>query len=123
MQPRPRADELLAAVADVLDREIVPALTGVVQHHARVAASLVAIVGRELRLGPDVDQHEVEVLQRLLDTNDGDVAGMRSRLAAELRVGLGDDHDRTAQVWAALMDLVRHDLTISRPGHDSWVGE
>ena len=123
MQPRPRADELLATVAEVLERDLVPALSGPAQHHARVAASLVGIVERELRLGPAAADREVEVLQGLLGSSDGDLLALRTRLAAELRAGFADDPGRDAQVWPALMELVRADLSISKPGHDSWEGE
>ena len=62
MQPRPTAAELLACVTEVLEQEIVPALDGPAQHHARVAASLVAIVERELRLGDGAADREREAL-------------------------------------------------------------
>ena len=123
MQPRPRADELLATVAEVLERDLVPALSGPAQHHARVAASLVGIVERELRLGPSAAAREVEVLQGLLDSEDGDLLALRTRLASELRAGFADDAARDAQVWPALMELVSADLSICKPGHDSWEGE
>ena len=127
MQPRPRADELLATVAEVLERDLVPALTGPAQHHARVAASLVGIVERELRLGPAADAREVEVLQGLLGPDKGgksdDVVALRTRLAAELRAGMADEPARAAEIWPALMELVRADLSICKPGHDSWDGE
>ena len=96
MQPRPTAAELLAIVAEVLDRDIVPALDGPVQHHARVAASLVAIVERELRLAPDAaDAERAASLALLPGTSiDVDLAGARAALAGALRDGLGDDSAR-----------------------------
>jgi hypothetical protein len=131
VQPRPRADELLATVGEVLERDLVPALTGPAQHHARVAANLVGIVERELRLGPAAQAREVEVLRGLLgpratsddSSGDDDVVALRTRLAAELRSGMADDPARAAEIWPALMELVRADLSISKPGHDSWEGE
>ena len=80
MQPRPTAAELLAIVAEVLDRDIVPALDGPVQHHARVAASLVAIVERELRLAPDAADAELAASLALLP--DGAAIRCRSRRRA-----------------------------------------
>ena len=110
----------------MLDRDLVPALTGPAQHHARVAASLVGIVARELRLGPAASAREVEVLRGLLGSSDDDgddVVALRARLVAELRAGMADDSERAAEIWPALMELVRADLAISKPGHDSWEGE
>ena len=107
----------------MLERELVPALSGPAQHHARVAASLVGIVEREIRLGPEAASREVEVLQQLLGDCGTDLLELRTRLARELRAGSADDPARAAQVWPALMELVRADLSICKPGHDSWEGE
>ncbi len=123
MQPRPTAHELLAIVAEVLERDLVPALTGPAQHHARVAASLVGIVERELRLGPAAADHETIVLRRLIGAESDNLLGLRARLARDLRGGLADDPARAAEIWPALMEFVRADLSIVKPGHDSWEGE
>ena len=63
------------------------------------------------------------MLQGLLGSRDGDLVALRTRLAAELRAGMADEPERAAEIWPALMELVRTDLSISKPGHDSWVGE
>ena len=123
MQPRPTAHELLAIVAEVLERDLVPALTGPAQHHARVAASLVGIVERELRLGPAAADHETIVLRRLIGAESDNLLVLRARLARDLRGGLADDPARAAEIWPALMEFVRADLSIVKPGHDSWEGE
>lgn len=127
MQPPPTASDLLAVVAEVLSDEIVPALSGPVQHHARVAASLVAIVEREIRLAPAADATERTLLAGLLDvdpdTDERDLAGLRAALATRLRDGLADDPATAADVWEALMTTTRADLRIARPGHDDWDGD
>ena len=125
MQPRPRADELLATVAEVLERDIVPALSGPTQHHARVAASLVGIVERELRLGPAAAERELAVLTDLLgdDAAGSSLFDARAVLARRLRQGLADDPARAEEIWPALMSVVRDDLSIVKPGHDVWEGE
>jgi hypothetical protein len=127
VQPSPSAADLLATVAEVLADEIVPALQGSTQHHARVAASLVAIVERELRLGPATAEAERRALAGLLPP-DGDAAGLttaelRDRVAASLRDGLADDPATEPAVWETLMAMVRADLAIARPGHDDWAGD
>ena len=48
MNDRPVAVELLRAVEAFLEREVVPALAGPGQFHARVAANVVAMVAREI---------------------------------------------------------------------------
>jgi hypothetical protein len=48
MQDRPTVQELLEAVRSFLEADVVPALDGPRQFHARVAANVLAIVGREV---------------------------------------------------------------------------
>jgi hypothetical protein len=47
----------------------------------------------------------------------------RGLLARRLRDGLADDPARAAEIWPALMGVVRDDLAIAKPGHDVWEGE
>ena len=49
---RPTASELLEAVREYLLSSVMPATTGQLAFHARVAANALAIVARELELGP-----------------------------------------------------------------------
>jgi hypothetical protein len=113
----------LAVVAEVLERDIVPALEGPVQHHARVAANLVAIVERELRLAPASAAAELSAVDSLLDADLTDLDEARAQLATALRGGLADDPNVAEDVWGVLMRVARDDLAISKPGHDSWEGE
>jgi len=48
MQDRPSVRELLDAVRAFLEEDVVPALEGPRQFHARVAANVLDIIGREL---------------------------------------------------------------------------
>lgn len=129
MQPRPTAAEILTVVGEVLERDIVPALSGPVQHQARVAASLVGIVERELRLASAADAAEATAIAGLLGsdgtagTDAADLVALRARLVERLRDGLGDDPETGAAVWQALFDAVRADLAIVKPGHDDWQGD
>lgn len=122
MQPRPTAAELLAAVVPVLEQEVVSALTGPAQHHARVAASLVAIVERELRLAEAAADREHAALQDLLGRDEPDLRALRALLTQALRSGMADDDATAARVWPVLMALTRDDLAIAKPGHDTWEG-
>lgn len=125
MQPRPTAVEILTVIGEVLERDIVPALSGPVQHQARVAASLVGIVERELRLAADADRAEVAAVTALLGAGEHgeDLAALRAELVEQLRAGLADDPAAEADVWRTLFDSVRADLAIVKPGHDDWQGD
>ena len=48
---RPTASELLDAVREFLTGQVMPAATGQLAFHARVAANILGIVARELELG------------------------------------------------------------------------
>jgi hypothetical protein len=133
VQPPPSAADLLAVVAEVLTDEIVPQLSGPAQHHARVAASIVGIVERELRLRDESAEREARSLRDLLtdvglehadlEAGQSALGELRRRLAAALRAGLADDPSTETAVWAALVAAVRDDLAIVKPGHDDWAGD
>jgi hypothetical protein len=131
MQHPPTASQLLTAVSEVLSDEILPALSGPVQHKARVAASLVDIIEREIRLGPaaQVDEHRLlgEILElcghgSTADPVTADPDQRRFRVAEALRSGAAGSPDIHAEVWERLMQIVRADLSIAKPGYDSWDG-
>jgi hypothetical protein len=129
MQHPPTASQLLAAVAEVLNDEIVPALSGPVQHKARVAANLVSILERETRLGPDAQVEEHRLLGEILDlTSHGhgpdseDPDSRRSLVAQLLREGYASSPEIHGEVWSRLLQIVRADLAIAKPGYDSWDG-
>ncbi len=123
-QQPPTAAELLAIVVEVLHDEVVPVLNGSVQHQARVAANLVGIVERELRLGGDAATRERTAIAALLGGTDNvGLSTLRARLAAELRRGTAEDEVTDERVWRTLMAIVRDDLAIAKPGHDEWDGD
>jgi len=66
MQDRPTFRELLEAVEHFLERDVVPALAGPKQYHARVAANVMRILARELELGPASSKAEWQRLDSLL---------------------------------------------------------
>ena len=68
-QDRPTASELLAAIADFLREEAMPALDHAnprLGFQIRVAVNSLAILEREARLGPAADRREHERLVKLL---------------------------------------------------------
>jgi hypothetical protein len=112
---RPTAAELVAAVADFLDKDVRSCIqpdgrladAGQVNFHARVAANVLRIVEREL-----TDGSAAEVTGALADLGFTDEA----ELAAAIRAGALDD--RAADVLATLRTLVRHRLAVAHPGYD-----
>jgi hypothetical protein len=83
---RPEIGELVAAVRDFLERHAVPELEGRTAFHARVAANALAIVERQLRLGPEADAAERLRLRDLLG-RDGSLEELNRELCARIRSG------------------------------------
>ena len=123
MQYRPDATELLADVAALLDDEVLGAVSGPLQHRVRVAANLVRIVEREVRLGGANDAAERARLVELLGPSDSDLIELRRQLAVRLDDPTPFDASMAAAIHAALLATVRADVAISKPGYDAWDGE
>jgi aminoglycoside phosphotransferase (APT) family kinase protein len=70
---RPTASELLEAVREFLTGQVMPATSGQLAFHARVAANALAIVAREIELGPVPPEAELAeaVAARLAVANPG----------------------------------------------------
>ena len=114
-QDRPTQAELLAAVADFLREEAVPALDGTqpgLAFQLRVAANALAILEREARLGPAADAREHARLVALLG-RDGTLDDLNRALAAELRAGTRDERD--AMLMAHLDATVADKIAIANP--------
>ena len=111
-QDRPTAAELLDAVREFLERDVVPNTDGRVSFHARVAANVVGIVGRELDQSPALDAAEHERLRTLLG-RDADLADLNAVLARGIRDGSLDD--RHADIVAHVRETVRAKLLVANP--------
>jgi hypothetical protein len=130
MQDRPDAQELLAAVRAFLEEQVVPALEGPRQFHARVAANVLAIVGRELAVGDASLRAEWQRLRPLLGIPtdappDGSTAlaaavhDLNERLAARIRGGEADDGPWRVEVLAHLRATSADRLAIANPKYAS----
>jgi hypothetical protein len=129
MQYQPSVEDLLAAIAELLEDELLPALPDALKHRCRVAANLARILERQERLGPGAADRERERLRALLggeDEDDGDhdgdggAAALSARLARRIRAD--DDPQFQRRAWDALVAIARDDLAIAKPGHDAWEG-
>lgn len=120
MQYRPTAGELLSAIAELLEEELLPALPEALRHKCRVAANLARIIEREQGLGAGAAAREHQRLVALVGS-DGEVPTLAAELAERLRI---DDDDPVFQerAWESLVAVARDDLAIAKPGHASWEG-
>jgi hypothetical protein len=87
LDERPTAAELVAAVADFLDREVQPALDGRVAYHTKVAANALRIVERELTSAPAITAAELDRLRALTGIDD-DLSTLNALLAQRIRDGI-----------------------------------
>lgn len=111
-QDRPTADELLEAVAEFLERDVVTGMDGRLSFHARVAANVVAIVRRELTSGRELDEEEHGRLRALLG-HDGTRRDLDVELACRIRDGtLDEQHDAVVD---HVRETVRAKLLVANP--------
>ena len=126
MQDRPTARELLEAVRLFLEDDVVAALDGPARFHARVAANVLAIVGRELEDEESLLVAEWTRLTTLLGrTSDAPperlvalraaVAEMTDALCARIRRGDADASPFREAVRAAVAASVAEKLAVANP--------
>ncbi|TMR98528.1 DUF6285 domain-containing protein [Nonomuraea basaltis] len=103
----PTAAQLVAAVRDFLQTDVLPAAEGRVRFHTRVAINVLGMVEREIELGPAQAEEHAARLAGL------GVAG-DAELAAAIREGrVPDDH----ALVTALEQAVRAKLAVANPGY------
>lgn len=104
----PSAAELLEAVREFLESDVLPAVEGRIRFHVRVAANVVAMVGRELVLGPRQAADHAARLSRLGVTDE-------AQLAEAIRSGSLDA--RLDEVRAVVRATVADKLAVANPGY------
>lgn len=119
-QDRATAAELLAGVRAFLRDEALPQLQGASAYKCRVAANILAIVGRELEQGAAAERAELAGLERLLDKSAAaelDTGAALDALNAELCAGIrsGALDSRRGEVLAQVRETVRTKLLIANP--------
>ena len=124
MQDRPTCNELLDAVREFIETDVVTELEGRKKFHARVAANVLAIVGRELQQEGDQLAREWRRLDALLgsaplpaDPRAAKEAlpSRNEELSEKIRSGEADGGAFRGEVLAHLRATVREKLEIANP--------
>lgn len=102
----PSAQQLVEAVREWLEREVLAGTSGRMQFNARVAVNVLAMVERELALGPQqADDHAARLA--MLGCEDD------AELARRIREGQLDD--RLPEVRDLVWESVRDKLAVANP--------
>jgi Domain of unknown function (DUF6285) len=114
LHDRPTAAELVAAVREYLERDVMTTTDGRVAFHARVAVNVLGMVERELELGAGQDAREHERLVALVG-REGSIRELTEALATGIRDGSID------LAWPDLVEYVRGTvrakLEVANPGY------
>jgi hypothetical protein len=114
-QDRPTPAELVEAVREFLERDVMDATEGRVHFHTRVAINALGMVERELTLGPELAQVEAARVAALLGEAPDDLRAIERDLAARIRSGEFDD--RLDEVSGHVRATVREKLLVVNPGY------
>jgi aminoglycoside phosphotransferase (APT) family kinase protein len=106
----PTASQLVEAVREFLERDVMGATEGRVRFHARVATNVLGMVERELAAGPSLAAAHAARLEGLGVASDAE-------LAAAIRSGGLDD--RWSEVTAVVSAAVSDKLAVANPGYDA----
>jgi aminoglycoside phosphotransferase (APT) family kinase protein len=106
----PSAAELLHAVEEFLRADVMAGTDGRLRFHARVAANVVAMVGRQVRMGPRQESDYASLLEHLGVADDAE-------LAETIRGG--DLDDRMDEVRTVVAASVAAKLAVAHPGYGS----
>jgi len=102
----PTAAQLVEAVREFLERDVMAATGGRVQFHTRVAVNALNMVQRELELGPAQTAAHRTALDRL---------GVADEAALAAAIRRGELDDRRSEVVEVLRQTVRAKLEVSNP--------
>ncbi len=117
MREPPSLVELVDAVSEFIGRDLAPTLTGRLAFHARVAVNVLAIIRREIELGPEADESERQRLAALLGEA-ADPARLNTELCRRIESGEIDPNDPALidHLWATTLDT----LAINQPGYGTY---
>lgn len=114
---RPTIDELLEATQEFLEKRIIDKVDSNRAFHTRVAINVLALVRRELQLGPDLADKEQERLHSLLGT-DGTIAEMNAELCSRLRDKSMDYHND--EIFRHLFETTMGQVSIDNPEYSGY---
>jgi hypothetical protein len=124
MQDRPTAAELLDAVRGFIESDLIPNLEGRRQFHARVAANVLAIVGREIASESEQIAAEWQRLDALLGPAElppGRETALRAlgarneALCERIRAGDADEGEFKAALLRHVRLTVEEKLAVANP--------
>ncbi len=113
-QDRPTAAELVQAVREFVEHDVMATTEGHVQFHARVAVNALGMIERELTYGATYADAERARAAALLG-HDGDARVLERELATAIRDGSLDD--RLDAVRDHVRATVREKLLVANPGY------
>jgi hypothetical protein len=105
---RPDAAELVAAVREFLEGDVLASTEGRVQFHTRVAVNALRMVERELTEGPVMERAHTARLEALGVPDD-------EALSTAIRAGVFDE--RWDEVATAIYESVVEKLRVANPRH------
>jgi hypothetical protein len=117
VQDQPAAIELLEAVRSFIEGQAIPRLEGRAAFHARIAANALAIVERELELGPAQEAAELARLEVLLGRT-GALEELNRELCRRIRAGEMDL--ATAGLAEHLRETTLAKLAVDQPRYAAY---
>lgn len=122
MQDKPTAEELLEALAQFLESDVIPAFEGRRRFHAIVAANVARIVSREIRLAPEQAKREYADLCDLLGEqpaeatpSDETLSRLNAELCRRIDEGAADHGSYRRKVLDFLRAVVKSKLAVDNP--------
>jgi hypothetical protein len=117
VQDQPAVIELLEAVRSFIEGQAIPRLEGRTAFHARIAANALAIVERELELGPAQEAAELARLEVLLGGT-GALEELNRELCRRIRAGEMDL--ATAGLAEHLRETTLAKLAVDQPRYAAY---
>jgi len=115
---QPSSAEIITAVREFIDKHAIPQLSGRTAFHARVASNALAIVLRELELGPAAAEREAASLSRLLGQT-GTLDELNRELCKRIRAGAIDPLDPALRKHLVGTTLAK--VEIDQPNYSGFV--